>query len=142
MSTVSIVESNGLSSRWRAFFLLVFAMLQVLVMRRLVEDISTGKWTFAWISAPLPGVIVTGLHGLATRSKPSRPILCWVFDLLVTILGVHIFKLLHRSPTNDAFLTIFNDALWIGLCIFGIWRHPFETTVPTSIRSTGPVLRN
>jgi len=126
MSAVNNVESKGLSSRWRAFYVVILATLQVLVIWRLVEELSAARWTFAWLAVTLTGVLATGLHGLATRVNPTQKILWWVFILLVSMLGVDIFKLLHHSLKRDPFLTIFTEVFWIGLCILWIRRHPFE----------------
>src|SRR5271168_2588277 len=117
MSAIANVESKGLSSWWRVFFLFAVAVLQVLVIWRLVEELSAGRWMFAWFAVPATGVLVTGLHGLVTRVNPTQKIPWWVFILLVSMLGVDIFKLLHHSLTRDPFLTIFVDLWWVGLCI-------------------------
>ena len=44
----------------------------------------------------LTGVLRTGLRGLATRVIPTRKNLRWVIVLLISALGVDIFKLLHH----------------------------------------------
>jgi hypothetical protein len=119
-------KGRGLSSRWRGFFLFVFAVLPVLVIWRLVQEHSAARGAFAWLAVPLSGVSVTALFGLAARVNVTQKILWWVFVVLVSVLGLDIFKLLHHSLTRDPFLTIFTDALWIVICVFWVRRHPFE----------------
>jgi hypothetical protein len=131
MQAVENVERRGLSSGWRAIFLFAFALLQVLVIWKLVEELSAARWTFACFAVPLTGVLLTGLYGLATKVNPTRKILWWIFLFSVTVLAVDIFKLLHHSLTGDPFWAIFSDALGIGICISWIWRRPFAMKHPS-----------
>jgi hypothetical protein len=109
MQAASNVKRRGLSSRWRAFFLFVFAVLPVLLTCRLVQEHAATRGAFAWLAVPLSGVFVTALFGLAARVNVTQKILWWVFILLVSVLGLDIFKLLHYSLTRGPLLTIFTD---------------------------------
>jgi hypothetical protein len=142
MQAENILEGRVPSSRWRIFWVLFIATFQVLVVWRLVEESSAARWTFAWIAAPLTGVLITAIYDLATRGKPTQKVLWWAFLFAVSALGVDIFRLLHHSLMSDPFSAIVLDALWIGICIVWIVRHPFETKVRESIKSSVSVLRD
>jgi hypothetical protein len=130
MSAVIISEDSRLSWRWRALGLLVIATFQGLLTWKLIAQLSTGSWAFAWLAAPVTVGLATAAYDILTTGRLTQKIPLWVFASLVSILAVHIFKLLHHSLTGDPFLTTFADALWVGICILWIRRHPLGTKAP------------
>ena len=61
MQAADNVEGWGLSSGWPALLLLALAVLQVLVVGRLVEELSATGCTFACLAVLLAGVLLAGL---------------------------------------------------------------------------------
>ena len=141
MPAVNIVERGGASLRMRAFGLLLVATVQVLIIWRLVDASSTSRWTLVWIAAPLTGLLTTAAYDISIRGKLTQKILWWALLLFGSELAVDMFKLLHHSLTKDPFWTMFTDGLWVAICFFWIWRHPFEMKAPASIKSSVSILK-
>jgi hypothetical protein len=141
MPAVNIVERGGASLRMRAIGLLLVATVQVLIIWRLVEASSTARSTLVWIAAPLTGLLTTAAYDISIRGKLTQKILWWALLLFGSELAVDMFKLLHHSLTKDPFWTMFTDGLWVAICFFWIWRHPFEMKAPASIKSSVSILK-
>src|SRR5580704_12638112 len=102
-------ESNGLSSRWRASWLMIIAMVQSLLIWQLIDQLSKVSKTIAWLDVFFFFFKQKTAYEIVTRGTLTQKILWWIFLTLGSSLGVDIFKLLHHSLTRDPFLTIFND---------------------------------
>ena len=142
MQAASIVERQGLSSRWRIVCLLFIAILQVLLILGVAKTFPRLGWGSAWIAPLLTLVLFSIAYDIATRGKPTQRTLWSFFILVVSIFAVDIFKLLHGSLTKDPFWTMFTDGLWLVICIFWIRIRPFETKTPGSIKSGVSIWRD
>lgn len=125
MPDANMIEAKTMSSRWRAFSLLIIATLQILFVWTAVRLIPRWySWRLVMLVLFTATLVATG-YDIAMKGRPTRLAFCFWLPPFFFAFARDIGRAWNHDPNVDPVFTLLFDALYVFMVISWILTDPF-----------------